>query len=100
VILTAASFNTPIFLTGRTIFMGYAGYLFANGLPYGDRERDLRAIYAGEPGAEDLLERSGISYIVLGPQERREVAPNDAFLARFPVVIELGEYRLLEVTQP
>jgi hypothetical protein len=88
-----------VFLTGRRVFMGYAGFLWANGLPYVERERDLRAIYAGEPGAEDLLERSGISYIVLGPQERREVAPNEAFLARFPVAIELGEYRLLEVAQ-
>jgi hypothetical protein len=79
--------------------MGYAGFLWANGLPYVEREQDLRAIYAGEPDAEDLLERAGISHIVLGPQERRDVAPNDAFLARFPVVIEVGEYRLLEVTQ-
>jgi hypothetical protein len=99
VILTTPTYNTPVFLTGRRVFMGYAGFLWANGLPYVEREQDLRAIYAGEPGAEDLLERTGISYIVLGPQERRDVAPNDAFLARFPVVIELGEYRLLEVTQ-
>jgi hypothetical protein len=99
VILTTPTYNTPVFLTGRPVFMGYAGFLWANGLPYVEREQDLRAIYAGEPGAEDLLQRTGISYIVLGPQERREVAPNDAFLARFPVVIELGEYRLLEVTQ-
>lgn len=99
VILTTPTYNTPVFLTGRRVFMGYAGFLWANGLPYVEREQDLRAIYAGEAGAEDLLARSGISYIVLGPQERREVAPNDAFLARFPVVIEVGEYRLLEVTQ-
>jgi hypothetical protein len=97
VILTAPSYNTPIFLTGRPIFMGYAGYLFANGLPYGDRERDLRAIYAGEPGAEDLLRTNAIRYILLGPQERSDVSPNDAFLSRFPVVAEVGEYRLLQV---
>ena len=100
VILTTPTYNTPVFLTGRRVFMGYAGFLWANGLPYVEREQDLRAIYAGEPGAEDLLASSGISYIVLGPQERREVAPNESFLARFPIVAELGEYRLLDVTQP
>ena len=100
VILTTPTYNTPVFLTGRRVFMGYAGFLWANGLPYTQREQDLRAIYAGEPGADDLLRRSGISYIVLGPQERREVAPNETYLARFPVVAEIGEYRLLEVTQP
>jgi hypothetical protein len=100
VILTSPTYNTPVFLTGRRVFMGYAGFLWANGLPYTEREQDLRAIYAGEPDAEDLLQRGGISYIVLGPQERNDVAPNETFLARFPVVAEIGEYRLLEVPQP
>ncbi|MEZ0240524.1 MAG: hypothetical protein ACAH65_06975 [Chloroflexota bacterium] len=97
VVLTAPSYNTPIFLTGRPIFMGYAGYLFANGLPYGDRERDLRAIYAGEPGAEDLLRSNAIRYIVVGPEERSTVSPNESFLSRFPVVVAVGDYRLLQV---
>jgi len=97
VILTAPTYNTPVFLTGRRVFMGYAGFLWANGLPYQERERDLRAIYAGGPGAEDTARRYGISYIVVGPQELREVAPNDAFLARLPLVGQVGEYRLYEV---
>ncbi len=99
VILTTPTYNTPVFLTGRRVFMGYAGFLWANGLPFTEREQDLRAIYAGGPDAETLLQRGDISYIVLGPQERREVSPNEAFLARFPVVAEAGEYRLLEVPQ-
>jgi len=94
VILTAPTYNTPVFLTGRRVFMGYAGYLWANGLPFVDRDRDLRAIYAGGPDAEDTARRYGISYIVAGPQEAREVAPNDAFLARLPLVGQVGEYRL------
>jgi len=94
VILTAPTYNTPVFLTGRRVFMGYAGFLWANGLPYQEREQDLRAIYAGGPDAEDTGRRYGISYIVVGPQELREVAPNEAFLARFPLVGQVGEYRL------
>jgi hypothetical protein len=100
VILTTPTYNTPVFLTGRRVFMGYAGFLWANGLPYLEREQDLRAIYAGEAGAEDLLAHSGISYILVGPQERGDVAPNEQFLGQFPVAIELGEYRLLDVTKP
>lgn len=97
VILTAPAYNTPVFLTGRRVFMGYVGHLWSNGLPYGDRERDVRTIYAGEAGARELLARYGISYVVVGPQERREVAANDAFFEQFPVVGEAGEYRLYEV---
>ena len=97
VVLTAPVFNSPVFLTGRRIFMGYAGFLWANGLAYTDREVDLRAIYAGEPGAEELLRRHGIAYVVLGPQERREVSANEAYFADFPVAAEVGEYRLYAV---
>lgn len=100
IILTTPTYNTPVFLTGRRVFMGYAGFLWANGLPYTERDVDLRAIYAGSPEARELLREGGIDYIVLGPQERREVAPNDAFLTGFPVAAQVGEYQLLEVVEP
>jgi hypothetical protein len=94
VVLTAPSYNSPIFLSGRRVFMGYAGFLWANGLPYTEREQELRAIYAGDDSANDLIARNGISYILLGPQERAELAPDEAFLAQFPVAGEIGQYRL------
>jgi hypothetical protein len=97
-ILTAPSWNTPVFLTGRPVFMGYTGYLFANGLPYGEREVHIRAIYAGEPAAEELLRDNGISYIVVGPQEHRELEPNVEFLSRFEVAAEVGDYVLYDAT--
>jgi hypothetical protein len=102
VILTAPTYNTAVFLTGRRVFMGYAGFLWANGLPYTEREVQVHAIYAGDPTADALLAQNGISYIVEGPQERSDpnFPPNDAYLAKFPVVAVSGEYRLLEVPQP
>jgi hypothetical protein len=102
VILTEPTYNTAVFLTGRRVFMGYAGFLWANGLPYVEREQEVHAIYMGEPGADDLLARNDIAYIVDGPQERGDTTypPNDAYLAKFPVVAVSGEYRLLEVPKP
>jgi hypothetical protein len=97
VILTAPVYNSPVLLSGRPQFMGYTGWLFANGLPYSERERDVRAIYSGAAEAEDLLRRGQIGYIAVGPQERNDVKPNDEFLARYPVVVEVGGYRLLKV---
>ena len=49
VVLTAPVFNSPVFLTGRPVFMGYVGFLWANGLPYLEREPDVKTIYAGGP---------------------------------------------------
>jgi hypothetical protein len=94
VILTAPTYNTPMFLTGRRVYMGYAGFLWANGLPYGEREQQLRAIYAGDPSADELIQQGDIAYILVGPQERNDVQPNDAFLSKYPVVAEVGAYRL------
>ena len=96
IILTAPTYNSPMFLTGRRVYMGYAGFLWSNGLPYGERELQLRSIYRGEDGAADLVEQGGIDYILVGPQEREwpELEPNDAFLGTYPVVAEVGPYRL------
>jgi hypothetical protein len=57
-------------------------------------------MFSGDEGAEDLIHQHGIAYIVLGPQERTDAMANEAFLARFPTVAQVGEYRLLEVRRP
>ncbi len=93
-VLTAPTYNSPIFLSGRRVFMGYAGFLWANGLPYGDRDAELRLIYAGDPTAHELIARNGIEYVLVGPQERTDLSPNEAFFEQFPVAAEVGQYRL------
>ncbi len=99
-ILHAPTYNPPVFLTGRRSLLGYTGYIWAHGLPYADREADIRRIYAGEAGADQLLDRYGIDYILVSPIERNSMPVNDAFLDQFPTVGEAGDYRLHEVARP
>jgi hypothetical protein len=99
-VLNAPTWNTPVFLTGRRSLLGYTGHAWSRGLPYVDREADIKRIYAGEADADELLGRYGIEYIVLSPVERNYLIVNDAFLERFPTVAEAGEYRLYEVARP
>lgn len=99
-VLNAPTWNTPVFLTGRRSLLGYTGHAWSRGLPYLDREADIKRIYAGEADADELLGRYGIEYIVLSPVERNNLTVNDAFLERFPTVAEAGEYRLYEVARP
>jgi hypothetical protein len=73
VVLTAPTYNTPVFLTGRPVFMGYTGFLFANGLPYPEREQEVKTIYSGAAGADALIARNRIEYIVVGPQGTQRV---------------------------
>ncbi len=96
-ILHAPIHNTPIFLTGRRSLMGYPGHIWTHGLAYGARESEIRQIYAGAPNATDLLARYGVDYVALGPQERTEVKPNDAFFSHYQKVIETGGYSLYKI---
>ena len=99
-ILHAATWNTPVFLTGRQSLLGYPGHVWSRGLPFADREADIKRIYAGEPGAAELLDRYGIEYILVSPLERNSMPVDDAFFEQFTGVAEAGEYKLYEVAQP
>ncbi len=99
-ILNAPTWNTPVFLTGRRSLLGYTGHVWSRGLPYTDREADIKRIYAGEADAQQLLDKYGIEYIVVSPVERNNLTVNDAFFERFTKVAEAGEYKLYEVPRP
>jgi hypothetical protein len=99
-ILHAPTYNPPVFLTGRRSLLGYTGYIWAHGLPYLDREAGIKRIYGGEADADQLLVQYGIEYILVSPIERGSMTVNDAYLEQFPLVGEVGAYRLHEVARP
>jgi hypothetical protein len=104
-VLHAPDYNPAVFLTGRRSLLGYTGYIWAHGLPYTDREADIRHIYAGDDGALQLIGRYGIDYILVSPLERAYqkaagLAVNDAFFDQFTKVDQIGEYTLYEVAKP
>ena len=92
--------NTPIFLTGRRSLLGYPGHIWTHGLDFVEREREIKSLYAGAPGADSLIRKYGIGYAVVGPHERNIGPVNDQFFSRFSKVGEIGEYRLYKITQP
>lgn len=99
-ILHAPTYNPVVFLTGRRSFLGYTGYIWAHGLDPDPRERIIKSIYAGAYNAEQLLAENGVNYVVVTPVERGYMNVNDAFFARYPVVAEVGEYRLYQIKHP
>jgi hypothetical protein len=78
--------------------LGYPGHIGSQGLDAEARDDEVRRIYAGAPDAVDLIRRRGVGYVVVGPQERAHLVVNDAFLARWPVVLEAGGHRLYRVS--
>jgi hypothetical protein len=91
--------NHPVpMLTGRSVVMSYPGWLWTHGIDVTDRERDLREIYALSEQTPALLERYGVDYVVIGPNERNELAANvAAFQERYPNVISTSNYAVYDV---
>ncbi len=96
-IMHAPVHTHPVFLTGRRSLMGYPGHIWTHGLDHSQRENEVRRVYAGSPDAVPILRRYGVSYLVVGPHERRLMNVNDMFFNRFQMVGETGEYRLYKV---
>ena len=96
-ILHAPTYNPVVFLTGRRSLLGYTGYIWAHGLDYVPRETDIKNIYAGASNADALLAKHGVDYIVVTPVERSYMPVNDEFFVRFPLVAEVGSYKLYQV---
>lgn len=99
-ILHAPTYNQVVFLTGRRSLLGYAGQVWSRGLEYAPRERDIKNIYAGAYSAENLLAKHKVDYIVVTPVEREYLSVDDAFFARYPLIAEVGAYRLYQVKRP
>jgi hypothetical protein len=99
-IMNAPTFNHPVLLTGRRSLLGYPGHIWTHGLDFVPREKEIKLIYAGAPGAADLLTKYGVEYAVTGPLERNMMTVNQAFFERYTKVGEVGGYSLYKITRP
>ena len=91
--------NHPVtLLTGRRVLLGFPGWMWSQGLDYGDRERALSAMFALSPEAPRLFRRYGVDYVVIGPDERERSTVNlAAYHARFPRLLRTQSYEIFAV---
>lgn len=95
--LNAPTYNSAIVLTGRRSLMRYTGHLASYGIDFGERETDVKRIYAGDASAEILLKKYGIEYVIVSPEEKSNLDVNEAFFSRFSIAAEAGQYRIYKV---
>ena len=90
--------NHPVpVMAGRRVVMSYTGWLYAFGIDYAQRERDVRAIFALAPNMPALLDKYDVDYVVIGPVERQEFSPDvAAFRSRYQRIINTGNYEILK----
>lgn len=97
--LTAPQHNHFVMMWGaRPILMGYTAWAWNFGFEYKPVEQDIRRMYLGGDEAEALLRKHRVSYVVIGPSERRAFAINeDYFTDRFPLAFAEGAYHVYDV---
>jgi hypothetical protein len=101
VFAVADEHNNPIpTLSGRRILVGYPGWLWTYGL--GDFEQkgaDQRLILQGAQSTPDLVDKYGIGYVLIGPQELAD--PRNANVTYWSqngtLVYTNGEYSVYKV---
>jgi uncharacterized membrane protein len=71
VFAVADEHNNPIAtLSGRRILVGYPGWLWTYGLAdFVEKGADQRLILQGAPSTADLVDKYGVTYVLIGPQE-------------------------------
>jgi uncharacterized membrane protein len=96
--VNAPTFNSAIVLTGRRSLMRYGGHLSSYGIDYGEREDEVKRIYAGDAAANVLFKKYNVEYVLVGPEEAANVpVVNEEFFRQFPVVAEAGQYRVYQI---
>jgi hypothetical protein len=102
VFAVADEHNNPIpTLSGRRILVGYPGWLWTYGVAdYVQKGADQVLILQGAPTTTDLVDKYGIGYVLIGPQELAD--PRNANVAYWNQngtrVYTNGEYSVYRVS--
>jgi hypothetical protein len=97
-ILTSQSVSRPTLLTGRRSVIGAEFHIWTHGMDAATAAQHVKAMYAGGSEADRLLKQYEVDYVLVGPVERAELAPNDAYFQRFDKVGEAGGAALYRVS--
>ena len=97
--VVADEHNSPIpTLAGRRVLIGYPGWLWTYGLPdYVRKGDDEIRILKGDPATPDLMQRYGVDYVMIGPQEIPRGASRAYWDLHGTLVYDNGEYAVYQV---
>ncbi|MEZ5345541.1 MAG: hypothetical protein R2681_08305 [Pyrinomonadaceae bacterium] len=96
-VLNAPTYNSAVVLSGRRSLMRYTGHLSSHGIDFKERENDLKRIYSGAGTADIFLKKYGIGYVLISPRETESLQVNEEYFSKFPVLYEVGDYKVYEV---
>jgi len=97
--LTSPDHNHLIMMwAARPILMGYSAWVWNFGFLYQQRWQDINNMFQGGPLAEKLLKKYKVSYVVIGPSERKNFKVNEEyFYQNFKIAFQNKNYKIYDV---
>ena len=95
--LNAPTYNSPVVLSGRRSLMRYSGHLSSHGIDFSERLEDVKRMYQGDATTDILLKKYNIQYVLISPKNPDSILVNEAYFDKFPLVAEVGEYKVYKV---
>jgi hypothetical protein len=97
--LTGPTLFQPILsLAGRPVLRANTDWLWSHGYEFGQREADIKSIYAGSDEALELISYYGVDYIYLGSFELEAGANESFFEGKFPKVYQSPKIAIYDVS--
>ena len=81
ILLSEPTYNSPVVLTGRALFLGYLGHIWSHGYSAIKREKVIKHLAKGNPSVFEDLKKNNISHILFGPKEHQK-GYNSVFLTK------------------
>lgn len=80
IFLTSDAHNHLVpMLAGRSVVLGYRGWLWTHGIDYSQTEADVAQMFAGGEEAKLLLNQYHVDYVYIGPKEKSQYNVNQKF---------------------
>src|SRR5262249_51805173 len=84
-------------LGGRTIVMGYRGWLFNFNVPYAQREAAVSAVLQGRPD-DPMVRKFHPDYVAVAANEDQSLTVDRTPLQRLPVAYQNAEWTVYRLT--
>ncbi|HSV31943.1 MAG TPA: hypothetical protein VLH40_07990 [Atribacteraceae bacterium] len=92
--------NAVMALAGRSIFMGFDGWLWSHGIDYGKRQALVEEMFTQTERFAELAQESEIDYLMVGPRERHQFETDwNFFMERYPLIYR-GQNQLIFAVSP
>lgn len=81
-------------LTGRQALMGYRGWLWTHGYQYQPVEKDMAQMFEHPKTSQNIFEKYGVDYVVIGPNEKSQWHANQAEFDQFTLIKSSSNYKI------